>query len=331
MTMDELLATCNFPNEDIKNQVIQTLNALDDDGKKALLAYNDESSDFFQNAQPMLLASRFLADPKKYPKLYHYTKSSSLKLILRSRTFLTGSISEMNDSEEIKHTNDMCLKILKSLGASKNELDEFSIQFIATMIHFDIYLWCFTNSGDSMAMSRYGDTALEFNNQDIQNNLASKFTPLNFANGYMKSGDSFVFPLVVNYDQEFQEQYLIPILKVILGAIRNIDVDPSDMKEILQNSLHSIFMLSLCFKRPEIWEEREIRFVVLRLVKDGSSQEEIITSSGKHKVKIPLNDSTLKQIILDRNWENKESDMRNLLDQFGFNGTRIRLTKIPYL
>ncbi|MCT3188247.1 MULTISPECIES: hypothetical protein [Limosilactobacillus] len=329
MTLDEILNSTKFPDEVTRNQVFETVNSLDEDGKEALLAYQDESSEFFQNAQPELLAKRFLAEPNKYPQLFHYTTSSSLKSILETKTFLAGSISEMNDSEEIKHTYDLCVSILNSLGASENEIHEFAIQFVFTMIHFDTYLWCFTGNGDSMAMGRYGDTVLKFDNQDIQNVVSNEFTPLNFANGYLKSGDAFVFPLVVNYNQKFQRQYLLPIVKVVLACIKNMNVDLKDMNEILQNSMHSLYLLSLCFKRPEIWEEREIRFVILRLVKDGKTQEDIVLKN-KHKIKIGLDESILKQVILDRNWTNKMSKMREILNKYGFVSTDLRLTKIPY-
>lgn len=329
MTLDEILNSTKFPDEVTKNQVFKTVHSLDDDVQEALLAYQDESSEFFQNAQPKLLAKKFLADPSKYSQLFHYTTSESLKLILETKTFLAGSIGEMNDSEEVKHTYDLCVNTLTSLGASENEIHEFSIQFVFTMIHFDTYLWCFTDNGDSMAMGRYGDVALEFDNQDVQNIVSNEFTPLNFANGYLKSGDAFVFPLVVNYDHEFQRQYLFPIVRVVLTCIRNMDIDSTDMNEILQNSMHPLYLLSLCFKRPEIWEEREIRFVILRLVKDGRTQEDIVLKN-KHKIKIGLNESVLKQVILDRNWTNKMSEMRGTLNKYGFIGTDLRLTKIPY-
>ena len=73
MTLDEILNSTKFPDEVTRNQVFETVNSLDQDGKEALLAYQDESSEFFQNAQPELLAKRFLAEPNKYPQLFHYT------------------------------------------------------------------------------------------------------------------------------------------------------------------------------------------------------------------------------------------------------------------
>lgn len=58
--LDEILGNKNIPKE-----IVKKVMSLDENGKKALDSYYDESSEFFQNAQPALLARRFLADPQK--------------------------------------------------------------------------------------------------------------------------------------------------------------------------------------------------------------------------------------------------------------------------
>lgn len=322
--LEEILSSGSIPSE-----IIQKINKLDEGGKDALNSYYDETSEFYKNAQPMLLARRFIADPQKYATLYHYTTSDALEAILKAKTFLAGSINYMNDEKEIKHTINLSTSLLNKLGASEQEITQFKYNFIRAMSFFDVYLWSFTTNGSSMAMGRYGDVALGFNNQELQNILADNFTPRSFANGNMKNGDAFVFPLIVNYDKNFQLNYLFPIIKVILSCIRNMEIDPIDMSEILNSSLRSLYILSICFKRPEIWEEREIRFLILRITDDRTTNADVVLN-GKPRIEVPLDFNCLRQVIIDRSWSGKEDEMRKLMDKYGFYKTNVSLTKLPY-
>ena len=322
--LDEILSDKQIP----KN-IIKMIMNLDDNGKKALDSYYDETSEFFQNAHPMLLARRFLADPYKYSELYHYTESKALEAIFSSKTFLIGSIMHMNDDKEMRHSFELCIELLKEMNATKAEIDEFKLQWIFTMIHFDAYIWSFTVNDSSMAMERYGNLNIEFNNQTLQEKLANRFTPLNFANGWMKEGEAFVFPLVVNYDRDYQLNYLRPIIRGVLSCIQNMKIDSYDMRKIIDESLRSLYILSLCFKRPEIFEEREIRFVILRIIENGKTQEDTIFN-GKPMIKLPINENDISAIIINHDWDGKEEKIFDILHKSGFSNVEIRKTRLPY-
>ena len=46
---------------------------MNKDGMQLLNDYYDENSNFYQRAQPELIANKFYADPSKIKNLYHYT------------------------------------------------------------------------------------------------------------------------------------------------------------------------------------------------------------------------------------------------------------------
>lgn len=322
--LDEILRSAGIP-DDTKAMI----NSLGDDAKAALNSYYDETSAFYQNAQPALLAHRFLADPEDNPILFHYTTANAIKSILRSKTFLVGSIKHMNDGLEIKYTVKLCCKILKQLGASSSEIENFTNHFQNKADLFDTYIWCFNPNGDSMAMERYGDIALGFDNQEVQKEMATELTPLNFAHGFMKIGDAFVFPLKVNYNKKFQTNYLMPIIKVILACIRNINIDPYDMNQILDSSISSLYLLSLCFKRESIREENEIRFAALKLTSNGETQEDVIYDN-KPMIKVQLKKTMLRFVVINHDWDGRENKINDLVSQAEFDMATVRKTKIPY-
>lgn len=322
--LNEILESQNIPMS--VKKTVKNLNTL---GKEALNSYYDKSSSFYRNAQPGNLARNFFASSKEYPDLYHYTQGKSLKAILKSKNFYIGSISEMNDTEEMKHTFDMCCKCLSSLKATSDEINEFKIEFIATMIRFDVYVWSFNPNGNSMAMERYGDVALGFSNQEVQERLTERFTPMNLFEGDLKQGDAFVFPLKVNYDQKYQLDYLFPIIRVALACIQNMKIDPFDMKRILKDSMVALYLLSLCFKRYEIREENEVRFLILRVVTDGTTQEDLLFNN-RRMVKVGIDDKILKSIIINHNWDGKEKALSDIVRKYGFMDTEIKKTTIPY-
>ncbi|WEB18304.1 hypothetical protein [Staphylococcus haemolyticus] len=82
--------------EDVK----RTVQSMNKDGMQLLNDYYDENSNFYQRAQPKLIANEFYADPNKLKKLYHYTTYEAFEKILSSSTFLIESIHYMNDNKE---------------------------------------------------------------------------------------------------------------------------------------------------------------------------------------------------------------------------------------
>lgn len=90
---------------------------MNNDGMQLLNDYYDKNSNFYQHAQPEIIANEFYADPNKLKKLYHYTSYEAFERILSSSTFLIGSIHYMNDNKEIKYVYELMKKELKLLGA----------------------------------------------------------------------------------------------------------------------------------------------------------------------------------------------------------------------
>lgn len=138
-----------------------------------------------------------------------------------------------------------------------------------------------------------------------------------------------MFPLRVNYDQKYQLDYLFPIVKVALACIQNMKIDPFDMKKILKDSMAALYLLSLCFKRYEIREENEVRFLILRVVTDGTTQEDL-SFNHRRMVKVGIDDKFLRSIIINRNWDGKEKILSDMVRKYGFINTEIKKTTIPY-
>ncbi|KRL96267.1 hypothetical protein [Limosilactobacillus equigenerosi] len=283
-------------------------------------------SEYQSRANFINISNKFLATPENTPILYHYTTYESLKKIIETNEFLLGSIKEMNDSEEIKHTFDLGRIILKELGATQDEIKSFNEIFLAKFVQYDTYLISFTKNNSSMAMQKYGDVALEFKLSEVQGVLAEKFTPKNFE---LKSGDAYVFPMIVNYDEEFQKRWLYPIVKMILFCIRNTEIEDYIINYYLYSSMYSFYVLSLCFKRHIIHEENEIRILVLRKVTHGESHEEKILNE-KPRIVMPLNYQLIKKVIANRSWYGKLPVINNLLSANDFVDTKVELTKLPY-
>lgn len=66
--VDKILTQNNIPESTKK-----MIRMLSKDGREALNSMWDKDSIFWKHAQPVEIATRFIADPEKYKNLFHYT------------------------------------------------------------------------------------------------------------------------------------------------------------------------------------------------------------------------------------------------------------------
>ncbi|RNM43584.1 hypothetical protein EF901_17215, partial [Staphylococcus aureus] len=65
-------------------RVKRTVQSMNKDGMQLLNDYYDENSNFYQRAQPELIANKFYADPSKIKNLYHYTTYEAFEKYLKN-------------------------------------------------------------------------------------------------------------------------------------------------------------------------------------------------------------------------------------------------------
>ncbi|MGL5900593.1 MAG: hypothetical protein ACRCZW_13225 [Lactobacillaceae bacterium] len=301
---------------------------LTEEGKLALNDFYDEKSDFYQHAQPILITNRFYCDPNIFPNLYHYTSIDVLKNIISKKIIYLGSIHSMNDPKDGLYAFELGVIELKSLGASKEEIQKFNL--LNKNIPRNNYIWSFSANNHSQSLQHYGEIALSFNNQDIQYSLNEYFSK--GANDFSEfsRGNGFSFPLKVEYNIINQLEYIRPVVKEWLYAYRNLNADSSDMLEILQCSAQAMFLFSLCFKNPDLYQEEEIRFVVVKINGEKNDIEPEKIFNGKPVVSLEFKPSLIKSVILSHKAFEQEIDIRNILNKNNFTDTKIERTILPY-
>ena len=147
--MKELAKMLKDPN--VPESVKTTVQSMNNDGMQLLNDYYDKNSNFYQHAQPEIIANEFYADPNKLKKLYHYTSYEAFERILSSSTFLIGSIHYMNDNKEIKYVYELMKKELKLLGAPNDII--LKLEELNTILPDDVYVWSFSENDYSQALS----------------------------------------------------------------------------------------------------------------------------------------------------------------------------------
>ncbi len=311
----------------IPEAIRKMIDNLDEDGKTALNDFYDENSDFNRHAKPDLIAHRFYPDEKGVTDLYHYTTVDSLKKIVFSKTFYFGSIHSMNDKKEVDYTYELGKKELENLGANSTEINEFFAS--RKKLPWDQYIWSFSANKNSMALQNYGEIALSFNRQKIQENLSKRFSIGANSFSDFDVGNGFVFPLKVEYNKENQLEYINPVAREWLYAYRNLNKDPYDMLEIMKHSMGALFLFSLCFKNPCLYQEEEIRFVVLKINDNNDINPEKVINNRPF-ISCDFNPELLRSIVLSHKAYTRENSIRKILDQSGFSTTKIEHTQLPY-
>lgn len=314
-------------DDDLPPKMLEMLESLDIDAQRLLADHYDENSNYFCRVQPQKIAHAFVADPINEPFLYHYTNLNSLKAILHSHSFLIGRYSDMNDKSEKKYTYTLCENVLKKIGATSNELRVFNDDI--TNQFFDYYIMSLTYNKNSQALANYGDIAIQFKNQDIQDHLARKITPHYF---YKKiyPGDGLVYPLKVLYDRKEQLEYISTIMNAWLTAFRNKERDYNDMIQIREEVLKALELYSQCFKNSLLYQEEEIRFVVVkRMDKDHHKMPDLYFNK-KPKIKLDIDPSMISSVIVSHKLENKINDIQEILKSYGYKDTKVQVTDLLY-
>lgn len=321
----------NKLNEILKNSAIpqstkDMVNSLDSGGKYALNSMFDENSDFFIHANTEKIAHQFYAAPESSPFLYHYTDQSGLTGIISSKTVRIGSQYYMNDTEENIYVLNMAREYLIQNNALEDEIKFFEQNY--SQKQFDAYIWSFTKNPNSQALLTYGDFALKFKNQEIQEAMVETLNPNISSFEEMQNGNSYVFPLRVEYDQKIQKEYISSVMSIYLKACKNIHIDPYDMFAIIRNCHQALSLFALCFKNPILYQEEEIRFVAVRKSTDNNLHPDKIIN-GKPTIIFPFPPSLIKRIIFSRNVQNLKN-IENLLILNEFPPTLLERTKLPY-
>jgi len=322
--MDKLFEIMN--NSTIPKKTRDMINRLSLEGKRALNSMYDEDSDFFKHAQPVKLADKFFADPKKYPVLYHYTDFNGLNGILSSKSFRIGSQYYMNDPNENIYVFKLAKEYLVNNNVANDEIDFFKNDYHREQ--FDPYIWSFTYNDHSEALLAYGDFALEFYNQELENNLVIQLNPGIDDFNQMCNGNSYVFPLKVEYNVKIQKEYIKSVMRTYLGAVRNLNIDPYDMYEVIKDCYAALNFFGLCFKNPILYQEEEIRFVVFRRNDNNTlCPNELV--NGRPTVIFPFSLDLIKKIIYSRNIV-KLNSVKKLLKSVDLDTTLLEKTKLPY-
>ncbi|TPR25097.1 hypothetical protein DY102_01335 [Apilactobacillus timberlakei] len=302
-------------------------NSVNEYGKNAMNNISDKNSQFNQNSYDNLIRKIF-ANPKEINDLYHYTNLESFKKILSSSQFYIGSIYSMNDPMERKYTYKMATNILKNMGATQLELNVFYEDYKSYLP--DAYVLSFSANSSSQALSNYGNVAIKFDNKSLQSCLALQYTKPKFKN--MVDGDGYVFPLKVEYDNEIQKTYITPIIEQWLYTFRGLkDTYNSFALEIRQECLTTLLLDSLCLKNSLLYQEEEIRYVILKRNSLNNSINPDKNINGRPFCVADFSKDMFKEIILSHKVEKHLKEIKDILKSNGFNNTAVKITNLPYL
>lgn len=309
---------------------------LPDIGKEALAAWYDEDSEFYQHAQQEIIAKKFLLDTneKINKNIYHYTSVDSFKKIVQSKVFLIKEKSYMNDPEEFEYTFSLAKNELKRLGATDSELGVFG-QLHNSSPFNDMYIWSFTRNGESQTLfGNYNGAdrdgvALQFNSQDVQEQLAAHFAHDKKSLDEFTEGNAYVFPLRVVYAKKEQLEFIQPVITEWLKALRCLNLDRYDMSEILLDCLKALTLFAMCFKNPYLRQEEEVRFLVLNINSDSKNHPEVEIGETPF-VQCEINSSFLKSVIMQTNGTTTVDELKDMLVKKGFSKTEVRKSVLPY-
>lgn len=310
-------------SEDVK----KTVQSMNKDGMQLLNDYYDENSNFYQRAQPELIANEFYADPNKIKNLFHYTTYEAFEKILSSSTFLIGSIHYMNDNKEIKYVYELMKKELKLLGAPNDII--LKLEKLNTILPDDVYVWSFSENDYSQALSNYGDVALGFDSQEIMEHLASYYSKGKKTLDEYTFGNAYVFPLKVEYDYEVQSKYITTLAHAWYVAHDNFEKDPYDMDEIIKSIVQALHFFSLFFKNPILRQEEEIRYIIFNINEDNLLNPELYMNN-KPFTSCKITNEILKEVIINPNSEKNLEEVENSLNKQGFTNVLVNLSKLPY-
>ncbi|TPR24683.1 hypothetical protein DY120_05235 [Apilactobacillus micheneri] len=298
--------------------------SLNQYGKSALNSITDEQSDYRTHSHDIIY-KRFYINAHDIGEIYHYTSISALKNIVQTKLFYVGYIHSMNDPLEVRYTYRVAIEYLKQLDATKAEIDAFINDYQHN--NFDSYVWSFSPNRNSQALGNYGDVALGFDSQKIQQKLSAQYTSPDFQ--HMGEGYGYVFPLKVEYNQKTHKAFIMPIIKEWLDAYRGLrGVWNSVAIDIRKRCLSSLFLLSLCFKRQILWQEEEIRYVIVKPKSNHFDASALVSDRPISLAQI--NPNILREVVLSRNSEGRKQEVKDILTDNGFSKTKVKITDLPY-
>ncbi|WP_105956414.1 hypothetical protein [Apilactobacillus quenuiae] len=298
--------------------------SLNQYGKSALNSITDEKSDYRTHSHDIIY-KRFYINAHDIGEIYHYTSIGALKNIVKTKLFYVGYIHSMNDPLEVRYTYRVAIEYLKQLNATKNEI----VAFVNDYQHnnFDSYVWSFSPNRNSQALGNYGDVALGFDSQKIQQKLSDQYTSPDFK--HMGEGYGYVFPLKVEYNRKTHKEFIMPIIKEWLDAYRGLrGVWNSVAIDIRKKCLSSLFLLSLCFKRQILWQEEELRYVIVKPKRDNVDSSTLISNRPISLARI--NPNILREVVLSRQSEYRKKEVKDVLNENGFSKTKVKITDLPY-
>ncbi|UQS85666.1 hypothetical protein MOO46_03705 [Apilactobacillus apisilvae] len=298
--------------------------SLNQYGKSALNSITDENSDYQKHSHDHIY-KHFYINAHDIGEIYHYTSIGALKNIVKTKLFYVGYIHSMNDPLEVRYTYRVAIKYLQQLGATKDEIKIFINDY--QNINYDSYVWSFSPNRNSQALANYGDVALGFDSQKIQKKLSDQYTCPNFKR--MEEGYGYVFPLKVEYDQNVHQEFIQPIIQEWLNSYRGLNgIWNSVARDIQNKCLSSLFLLSLCFKRQILWQEEEIRYVIVKPKSNHFDASALVSDRPISLAKI--NPNILREVILSRNSESRKQEVKDILNDNGFAKTKVKITDLPY-
>lgn len=115
-----------------------------------------------------------------------------------------------------------------------------------------------------------------------------------------------------------------------LTAFRNRDRDLPDMLQIRSEVLKALALYSQCFKNSVLYQEEEIRFVVVKAITKKDTVIPDLYFHNRPKIILPVEPNMIDTIIVSHNLETQMNDIRRMLRSFGFNNTQVKLTALPY-
>jgi len=320
-------------DERISKNMREMIESLPQTGKMALDNYYNEDSDFYRHASPRLIIPEFSCDTSIDESLYHYTTIESLNKIVHSKEWLIKQKDFMNDPKEFQYTIDLGITILDSLNATGDEKRLFT-EALEQSPFSDSYIWSFSKNKNSQTLfgNYSGDkngVALGFNISEIQAVLATRFAHGKTDPNHFSEGDAYVFPLKVTYDKEIQFEYLKPVVEEWLYAKRSLKQDWNDMKSIIESCFTAITLFALDFKNPLLWQEEEIRFLVVNIRADNARHPEA-NVGGVPFVKCKIDDTLIKKAIVQTGNSVSLESLAKMLNDNGFTNVDIKKSDLPY-
>lgn len=316
-----------FRDPNIPENAKKIVRSMNHDGMQLLNDYYDEDSNFYQQAQPELIANKFYANPNTIKNLYHYTTYDAFEKILSSSTFLIGSIHYMNDDKEIRYVYELMENELKALEAPVHIIQK--VEKLSSILPNDVYVWSFSENDYSQALSNYGDIVLGFDSQEVMEQLASNYSKGKKTLDEYTTGNAYVFPLKVEYNYEVHTKYIKTLAHAWFVAHDNFNYDPYDMEEIIKSIVQALHFFSLFFKNPYLRQEEEIRYIIFNINEANILNPELYINS-KPFVSCNLKPELLKKVIVNHNSKKTLDEVKYALIREGYIKTSVNMSKLPY-